>query len=146
MTAGGRRTGGLAARIVRVTLVIGIVTVVTAGTVAVIGASRLASNQIAAQDRTTLQFVEDLIVERLNAAETVASRVAAIVATVPDHAAVEASIAPVFDSGNGLVSEIIITDRRGNVVAAYPSAVESSSRAQQPGIQEGALGCDRISS
>ncbi len=127
MPAGGRRTGGLAARIVRVTLVIGIVTVVTAGTVAVIGASRLASNQIAAQDRTTLQFFEDLIVGRLNAAETVASRVAAIVATVPDPVAVGASIPPVFDSGTGLVSEIIITDRRGNVLAAYPSAVGAAA-------------------
>jgi hypothetical protein len=127
MTAGGRRTGGLAARIVRVTLIIGVLTAATAGTVAVIGASRLAINQVEGRDQATLQFVEDQIVQRLASAETVASRVAAIVATAPDHASLDLRIAPVFDSGNGLVDEIIVSTRRGDILTAYPSAVETQS-------------------
>ena len=127
MAAGGRRTGGLAAHIVRVTLLIGVVTVFVAGSVAVIGASRLAAGQVAAQDQTTLQFVEDQIVERLATAETVASRIAALVASSADHTELDTRIGPVFDSGNGLVDEIMVCNRDGSVVSAYPSSVETAA-------------------
>ena len=91
MTAGGgRRTGGLASRIVRVTMLIGLVTALTAGTVALIGASRLAASEVAAQDQSTLQHVQDQIVQRLATAETIASRVAAIVASSSNHAELDA--------------------------------------------------------
>ena len=124
-SGGGRRTGGLASRIVRVTLVIGLVTALTAGSVALVGASRLAASEAAAQDQATLQNVEDQIVQRLSTAETMASRVSAIVASSADHAELDARIAPVFDSGNGLVDEIIVSTRSGGVVTAYPSAIET---------------------
>jgi serine phosphatase RsbU (regulator of sigma subunit)/HAMP domain-containing protein/uncharacterized protein YigA (DUF484 family) len=128
MTAGvGRRTGGLASRIVRVTLIIGLVTAVTAGAVALFGATRLASSEAAAQDQTTLQRVEDQIVQRLATAETIASRIAAIVATSPGHGELDVRIAPVFDSGNGLVDEIIVCSRTGSIVTAYPSNIETGA-------------------
>ena len=58
---------------------------------------------------------------------SVASRVAAIVGTVPDNAGVNAKIRPVFDLGGGLVDEIIVTDRKGTVVAAYPTAMGTAA-------------------
>ena len=45
-----------------------------------------------------------------------------------------------FDAGNGLVSEIIITDRRGNVVAAYPSAVAAAAVRNNPAFKNALSG------
>jgi hypothetical protein len=140
MTAGGRKTGGLASRIVRVTLVIGVVTAVVAGTVALIGASRMAASEMAAQDQTTLQHVEDQIVQRLSTAETIASRISAIVAVSPGHPELDSRIAPVFDSGNGLVDEIIVATRTGAVVTAYPSAIETAAVATNVAFQRALSG------
>ncbi|MEI7814262.1 MAG: SpoIIE family protein phosphatase [Coriobacteriia bacterium] len=139
MTA-GRRTGGLAARIVRVTLIIGVVTVVVAGTVAAIGAFRLAASQVAAQDQAILQFVEDQIVEQLATAETMASRIAASVATAPGEVALNAQIAPIFDSGNGLVDQIVIASRKGGIVSAYPSTGETASVTSNAAFKEALSG------
>ena len=138
--AGGRRTGGLASRIVRVTLVIGVLTVVIAGTVSVIGASRLASNQAAAEDRATLQFVEDQIVQRLAVAETVASRVSAIAVSDSSQAAIDSRVGPVFDSGGGIVDEIIVASRSGQLISTYPSSVETQSVTGNPAFKDALAG------
>jgi len=125
MTAGGRRTGNLAARIVRATLAIAVVTALAAGIVSSIGAFRLAASQAAAADQATLQFIEDQLVDRLSSAESIASRVAAIIASSPETTGLRARIAPIFDSR--VVDKIIVANRGGRVVAAYPSSAETSS-------------------
>ncbi len=126
MASSARKTGGLAARLVRVVVIIGTATVLVAGTVAIIGASRLAADQVAARDQATLLLVEDKIVQRLGSAEILASQLAAASATTTDHANLDDRVKPVYEAAAGLVDSIIIAERRGKVITAYPASAEAT--------------------
>ena len=138
MTAGGRKTGKLAARIVRATLAIGMVIVTAAGIVSTLGAFRLAASQVATADQVTLRFVEDQIVDRLSTVEAFASRVAAVIASSPNTAAIAGRIAPIYDAR--AVDQIIIAGRGGGVVAAYPSSAETPTVSDNVAFQNALQG------
>ena len=98
--AAQRRNGpGLAGRIVRVTLFVGAVTVLTAGTVALLGASRLAAQQVAARDQASLQLVQDEIVGRFSSIETFASRAAEQVTSQRDTRVLDTNLSPIPRAG-----------------------------------------------
>lgn len=127
MATSERRAGGLAARIVRITLIIGAVTVLSAGTVAAIGASRLASNQVAAADKSSLQVIQDEIVGRLTAAEGVSARSAGAAASTAAPGELTGMIAPVYAAADPTIDKVIIADSSGRVLAAQPSSANTKS-------------------
>lgn len=127
MVAERRRTSGLAARIMRVTLVVGAVTVVAASFVAISGASKIAAEQIAARDRSSLEVVQDEVLGRFSSIEDVASTVAQNVATTKRVPALDAQLQPVFEASAGLLSRVIVLDVSGNVVVALPSTAATAT-------------------
>lgn len=125
MAAGGLKTGGLASRITRVTLIIGVITVVSAGAVAIVSSSRLAANQVATHDRASLEFIEDQVSGRLASVEAVASNIATALFATTDRVLLGERIGPVIEGTNGLVDKVVVCDRRGAIIATYPSNVET---------------------
>jgi hypothetical protein len=103
-----RRRGGLAARIVWVTLVVGAVTVFTAGSVAVVGASRLAVQQVATRDQAALQLAHDQIVGRLSGVESIATQISELIASERDVDALDEGISSIVDASSGSVESVII--------------------------------------
>jgi serine phosphatase RsbU (regulator of sigma subunit)/HAMP domain-containing protein len=117
-------------RIVRVTLAVGIVTALAAGLVAVIGASRLASQQVAARDQAALRLLTDQIVSRLSASEGAASRVTAEAATTSNVQKLDQQLEPIYESSEGIVDQIVIADSGGTVLTALPASIEASGLPQ----------------
>ena len=76
MEARRRQGAGLAGRIVRVTLLVGALTVLSAGAVAVYGASQLAIKQVSIDTNSALQLAQYEIVGRFSAIESVAAQAA----------------------------------------------------------------------
>ena len=140
MAAERRRRAGLAVRIVRVTLVVGAFIALTAGTAAIMGVSRLASQQVAARDQSTLRMLTDQIVSRLSASEGTASRVTAEAATTSDAKKLEAGLQPIYDASTGVVDQIVIADRSGDIIAAVPQSLESSGLPQPKAFNEALTG------
>jgi len=114
------------------TLLIGLVTVIVSGAVAVVGVSNLARRQIAARDQGYLQVSEDAILSRLQRVDAHASRVANAVADDSDRAAIDERIAVLLDASDGLISEIFVLNTRGRVLSSAPSAQEVLPRAALP--------------
>ena len=129
MDAQRRKRTGLAGRIVRVTLLVGAVTVLMVGAVAVYGASQLAIPQISLRDKASLQFAEYDIVGRFGSIETVAGEVAEEVASQSDTSALDAKLDPIYGAARDLIDRIVVADRGGRVVTAFPASFESSSPA-----------------
>jgi serine phosphatase RsbU (regulator of sigma subunit)/HAMP domain-containing protein len=123
-----RRSGtGLAGRIVRVTVLVGAFTVLTASAVAIIGASRLAAEQFAARDQSSLQLVQDEIADHVLSVEKFASGVAESVASTSSQAAVSTSINDLIQQSEGAVQTAVLADRSGEIVSAVPTSASSFS-------------------
>ena len=140
MPAEGQKRTGLAIRIVRVTLVVGIITALAAGAAATLGASRLASQQVAARDKYALGMLTDQIVSRLSATEGTASRVTAEVATTSDAQKLGASLQPIYDASVGIVDQIVIADTSGHVLAAVPASLKGAGVPQKAVFRDAVAG------
>ena len=127
MAAESRKRRGLAARIVRVTLLIGTLTVLTTGGVALVGASRLAVQQVEARDRASLQVVQEQIVGRLSTIESLATRVSQEVASERTVGQLDKELAPIVSASSSYVDQVIVTDRTGRVITAFPSFLETGT-------------------
>lgn len=140
MATSDRRAGGLAARIVRITLVIGVITVWMTGTVAAIGAYRLASNQVQTADLGALRVIEDAISARLTAVEGVAARSAGAAASAPKPAEIGGRIAPVYDAADPGIDQVLVADADGHVLAAQPSSAMTLTVADDTVFQQALRG------
>ena len=130
--------GGLAGRIVRLTLLIGVVTVVAAGSVAVSGVSGMMKRQTAARDEMYLQVTEDAILARLQSAEALASKTANAVAESTEPEVAHERISMLQEASSDLISEIEIVDLQGRVIASVPGTRTSLSP-DNVGAYRGAL-------
>jgi phosphoserine phosphatase RsbU/P len=142
-----RRRGGLAGRIVLVTLVVGAVTVLTAGTAALVGASRLAVQQVEIRDRAALQQARDLIVGRLDNMESIASQISEVVSSESNSDAVQSKLMSIVDASGGAVESVAIADRSGHMLASLPSELTTISpmhRAAFESALSGATGFRRV--
>ena len=140
MAVGRRRRGGLAARIVRVTLAVGAVTVFTAGAVALVGASRLAVQQVAIRDQAALQLAHDQIVTRLSNVESIATQISELIASQRDIGALEEDVSSIVDASAGSVESVIIAERSGKMVTAFPSELETSTPIDTSAFQSAIAG------
>ena len=125
MVRGRRRSGGLAARIVHVTLAIGAVTVLAAVSVALVGTFKLASSLIETRDSMVLQTIEDDVLIRFAAVEMLAAHASSTVATARPSTSVAADIAPLFDSADGIVDSLSIIDHHGATLVSLSRPVGS---------------------
>lgn len=123
MAGEGRRTGRLAGRIVRITFLIGIVTVVGVGLMAVVGVSQFAAGQINERNTEYLHLAEDGVLGRLQSAEAVASRSGNAVANAPKAAAISERVAMIHEASSELVEAIMVVDVDGKVIASTPGTI-----------------------
>jgi len=125
-----RSEGSLATRIVRVTLVIGVITVIAAAATSLIGVLRLNQDRAQVREQMLLQIVEDRISGRFTQASEVPQRIAvALVASTGPEAIARAS--GIAEQAVPQVCErIVIAEPTGRVVASYPetTAVFNVSR------------------
>jgi serine phosphatase RsbU (regulator of sigma subunit)/HAMP domain-containing protein len=126
MVAERRKNSGLAARIVRVTLLVGVVTVLTASIVAISRESQNATAQIMARDRDSIEIVQGEVLTRFTSVESAASAVAENVAAIGNPTALNARLRPVFDSSDDVLEEIVVADTDGHVLTAFPGPKSSS--------------------
>ena len=122
MGRGDGRAGGLAARIVHVTLAIGAVTVLAAVSVALVGTFQLASSQVETRDVAVLQAIEDEVLSRFGAAQMLAVRATSAVATARTPQEMTNEIGSLFDTSDGLVGSLAVFDHNGTVLTSFPRA------------------------
>lgn len=117
---------GVTARILRVTLVIGILVFLSAGVLAVIGAYGLASQKVDTGDIVQLQIIEDGVEAHLRETRSWLAETGEIVArSRGDRTALESELATLAGPGSHF-RRVIITDRQGRVVAAVPATTLTS--------------------
>lgn len=130
MAVGSRTPGGLATRIVRLTLTVGIATVLTAGAVAIVSTSTLSAEKADSRTRLGLRQIEDGIESRLREVQSALQRVSEYSATTSlrtDDARRELQSilaetdelftdAYVAEGGNGLVLASLPTGERRSSV------------------------------
>jgi serine phosphatase RsbU (regulator of sigma subunit)/HAMP domain-containing protein len=140
MTGQRRKGPGLAGRIVRVTLLVGAVTVFTAGAVAIFATSQLAEKQVAARDHASLQLVQDEVLGRFSSIESIASQASEEVASQRSTAVLDSRLGPILDASSGLVTRMIVADRSGHVITAFPQSIEASSLVADPAFKDAVMG------
>lgn len=146
MAVESRRTGRLAGRILSLTFLIGVVTVIAAGVLSVSGVSRFATQQIRARDTMYLQLAEDSILRRLQSAETVASRAGNAIAGASDARAVHERIALTAEASDDLVDEILVVDLSGRVLASAPGTVTALTAENKPAFGDALRGATGFNS
>jgi len=113
-----RRASGLAARIVRVTLAVGVVTVLSAGTVALVSTFRLAAEKAQGRGLLGAQSVEDGVEARLREVQVALNRVAQEAATTTDTAQAGVEIREILEQSGDLFEEAYVAESDGDVLAA----------------------------
>jgi len=118
VAANRRTSSGLAARIVRVTLAVGILTVVSAGTVALVSTFRLAAEKAQGRGLMGAQDVEDGVEARLRDVQVALDRVTQEAATTTDTVAAKLQIESILGESDHLLEEAYIAETDGEVLAA----------------------------
>ena len=140
MEAQRRKGSGLAGRIVRVTLVVGALTVLTAGAVAIWGASQLAVKQVGIDSNAALQLAQYEIVGRFSAIESIAGQAAQEVAEQGDTKKLDEQLGPIVSASDGMIDELIVADRSGSVITAFPTSLETAVHLSNPAFRDALLG------
>ena len=109
----------------RLTLAVGLGTVIAATSVAIVGTSSLVANRIAAKDSEALQRIEDTLLGRIADAQVVAARVGQIVSATPGTRRLASTLASAYPSPVGLVRSIVVVDAAAHPLAAVPSTASS---------------------
>jgi len=132
MAAGRRGTSGLATRIVRVTLFIGAITIVASGTVAVVSTSRLSHQKAQGRHLVLIQQVEDRIEGRLRTAAAVMEEASTEAAKVSGSFETVSALRPLFEKNGDLFGALIVSDRRGDVIASMIAEQMTTSIKNDP--------------
>lgn len=122
MSSFRRKTSGLAARIVRVTLTVGIMTVVTAGTVTLVNTFQLAAEKAEGRGVKGAQTVEDGVEARLREVQVMLDRVTEEAATTTKTAEAKRGIEDILDQSGDLLDQAYISEIDGEVIAAFPAS------------------------
>lgn len=119
-----RRRQSLSNRILRLTLLIGVSTLLVAAVVSVLVTSRTTSRVVTAHDLETLQAAEDTIEARVAIADDALAR-ASRGALVPDGAVRREALRTALNSTGGVADAIIVCDESGRVLAQIPEGARS---------------------
>ncbi len=133
MAGRSRASRGLAARVVRATLVVGVATVLTAAGVALWTTSDLASERAAARDLVALQMVEGAFDERLRAVDDVIERASVLVASSRNETDLPVALSSLFEGSGTLFDRLMVVEAgSARTLAAEPDAL---SRSQVRGLR-----------
>ncbi len=132
MAAKLRTPGGLAARIVRVTLLIGAITVTTAGAVALVSTSRLSVEKAEGRDVLAVQFIEDRTESELRDLEGYLADVAFQMAQESSPQKMTSRFTMMLARKRGSLDAAYLVRPDGSVVASMPGAAPISSIASEP--------------
>ena len=115
-----RKTGSLGGAILRLTLLVGLVTI-TATVIASLASSyRLASAQAAERQRAYLRVADSLIASRLSAASDTADRVTAALLSAPQEPDPTRTLASQYVAENSVVDGLWLVSQDATVLATYP--------------------------
>ena len=134
-----RKATGMAARIVRLTLVVGVSTVVSAGVVALISTSKLATERAASRDLLAVQMVEGAIEDRLSTASGTLDRASMLVSSSENPAQAAKGVSALFSGSRSIFDEMVLADSSGKTLAVAPSSLRQASVVKRPAFQR-ALG------
>jgi len=137
VAADRRTSGGLAAQIVRLTLIVGVATVLASATVAIVSTSRLSAEKADSRGLLAVQRVEDGVETRLGESKLVMERVSEIAATTTETAAVRRNVQTALVAGDALFEDVYVAEgRNGLVLASLPSGERLSSVRRLPAFAE----------
>lgn len=114
---------GLAVRIVRVTLAIGLIVIVIATVVSLISTSRMATQMSAANNLTALRMLEGAIEERLTAASGIMDRAGSLAAESGGPVQADEALRTLLSGSRSLFRQMTVAEFSGSVQAAVPDAV-----------------------
>lgn len=117
---------GLASRIVRTTIAVGIVTIATAGAVALISTFQLAAEKSAGRGIMGAQNVEDRIEASLREVQIALDRVTQEAATTTNTVAAQRGIEEILEESSSVLEEAYITETDGEVLASLPGGPQTS--------------------
>lgn len=124
MAVNRRTSSGLAARIVRLTLTVGVVTVVSVGAVALMSTFQLAEEKSQGRGVAGAQRVEDGVEARLRDTQVALDRVTEEAATTTNTAEAKRGIERILAQSGEMLEEAYIAETDGEVLAALPSETE----------------------
>lgn len=119
-----RRRQSLSNRILRLTLLMGVATLLVASVVSVLVTSRTTARAVAAHDLETLQAAEDTIEARVALADDALTR-ASRAALVSDDALRREALQTALDSTGEAADALVICDGAGRVVSQVPEGARS---------------------
>ncbi len=111
----------LARSIVRLTFTVGVLTIAVALVVAAVSTSGLAAQAARDRDLRSLQSVEDAVESHLR---TVSGIIEQATASARERSVLEERLGVAYDTGKGAIDQIIMADRAGRVIAAYPASAK----------------------
>ena len=109
----------------RLTLAVGLITVIATSAVAIFRTSRLVANDIASRESESLQTIEDTLFGRLADAQVVAARLGQALSQSAGSKSLTRALTSAYPVSAGLVRSMIVVDAAGRPVAAAPSAVQT---------------------
>jgi len=119
----------LARSIVRLTFTVGVLTIAVALVVAAVSTSGLAAEAARNRDLRSLQSVEDSVESHLR---SVASMIEQATASTRERSQLETRLGVAYDTGKGAIEQIVMADRAGRVIAAYPPAARLERVGKSP--------------
>lgn len=135
--------GGLAIRIVRVTLAIGLAVISIATIVALMSTSRMAAQLVEANNITALRMLDGAVEERLDSAADVMDRASLLVAGTSSAEDARSSIGLLFSGSRGVFDQLTVAEYDGRVLMSFPQGMTTSQVRALPAftrIAEGSTG------
>lgn len=114
------RSQGLASRIVRTTVTVGLVTIATAGAVGIVSTFQLAAEKSAGRGIMGAMNVEDGIEASLREVQVALDRVTEEAATTTNTVAAQKGIEEILEQSSPLLEEAYISETDGEVLASLP--------------------------
>lgn len=125
-------SSGLAVRIMRTTLIIGVVTVVAAGVVALVSTSRMSSRQLVGRDLMAAQLVDDRLSGRLQNARTELDKVRSVAESTESSAVLTPALESAVGTQQAIFRRILIVDGRGTVLGSSDGTATIGSLKDSP--------------
>lgn len=125
MAAHRSTRGGLSAQIVRITLLVGAVTITAAVVVSLVSVSRLSAQNMRSREQRDLQHLGDLIESRLRNVSILVDQASMHAFSGGETGPVQNIIELSFSASMSRVDQLLVADARGRVVASAPDEVAS---------------------
>lgn len=125
MTADATKRSSLSAQVLRVTLLIGSVTIAAAVVVSAVSVSRLTSQNMRSRDEGVLQAVNERIESRLRNTSVIIDQTSTHAFASGDMSPLSEIIALSYSSNRSRLDQLLVVDRDGRVRASAPQKLQT---------------------